>query len=275
MPRYKQNMVNDIAILHEIIARHQIGKESASLMAQAWTRIKAVDEAKTFRYEPLEEFENKIPHLNDLKEKATKSFRPFADKYGTSLCAAMGVPMMDAIERSKKTGNYEVFHELFGLTNAKAKWFGLAALYSSIHGQKNEAPSVYNIVFDRDSPWTYRNEAEHMEEYARYHFNSYMINHVERTESNPFEAVMELYEFGAADFIFMQTEQDRIKKERLGTFHTVNIPDKGNVIAVHMTGDEKLFHYRRWGEPYFAINAVKGQTKLKVMGIADQRFLAD
>jgi hypothetical protein len=268
-------MVNDMYTLQEIVARHQIRKEAASLMVQAFTRIDAIDEAKTFRYEPLEEFENKIPHLNDLKEKATKSFRPFADKYGTSLCAAMGVPMMDAMKRSRQTGNYETFHELFGLTNAKAKRFGLAALYSSIQGQKNNVPSVYNIVFDRDSPWTYRNEAEHMEEYARYHFNSYMINHVEGTESNPFTPVMELYEFGAADFIFMQTEQDEITKERLVTFHTVNIADKGNVIAVHMTGDEKLFYFRRWGEPYFEINAIKGQVELKVTGIADQRFLAD
>ena len=81
---------------------------------------------------------------------------------------------------------------MFGLTNAKAKRFGLAALYSSIQGQKNKTPNTYNIVFDRDSPWTYRNEAEHMEEYARYHFNSYLINHVENTESNPFEPVMAL-----------------------------------------------------------------------------------
>ena len=83
---------------------------------------------------------------------------------------------------------------------------------------------------------------------------------------------MELYEYGAADFIFMQTEQDERTSERLATFHTVNIPGKGNVIAVHMTGDEKLFHYRRWGEPYFAINPIRGQTKLRMIGIADQRF---
>ncbi len=277
MPRYRQDTMNepDMIMLDNIIAKYQIGKEATSLIVQSCTRINAIDEAKTFSYEPLEEFEKRLSYLNSLKEKATKSFRPFADRYETSLCAAMGVPMMESIAKSRKTGNYEVFHELFGLTNAKAKKFGLAALYSSIHGQKNKVPSAYNIVFDRDSPWTYRNEAEHMEEYARYHFNSYMINHVENTESNPFEPVMELYENGSADFIFMQTEQDKITTERLATFHTVNIPDKGNVIAVHMTGDEKLFHYRKWGEPYYIINSVKGQTKLKVIGIADQRFLAD
>lgn len=265
----------DMTMLDKIITRYHIGKEAASAMVQSWTRIDAIDEAKTFRYEPLEEFEKKLPHLNRLKEKATKSFRPFADRYDTSLCAAMGVPMMESIAKSRKTGNYEAFHELFGLTNAKAKRFGLAALYSAIQGQKNTVPSTYNIVFDRDSPWTYRNEAEHMEEYARYHFNSYMINHVECTESNPFEPVMKLYEYGAADFIFMQTEQDKIITERLATFHTVIIPDKRNIIAVHMTGDEELFHYRRWGEPYHIINPIRGQTKLKVIGIADQRFLAD
>lgn len=162
---------------------------------------------------------------------------------------------------------------MFGLTNAKAKRFGLAALYSAIQGQKNEAPGTYNIVFDRDSPWTFRNEVEHMEEYARYHFNSYMINLVDAT--NPFGPVVELYEHGAADFIFMQTEQDGKIKEKLATFHTVNIQDKGNVIAVHMIGDDKLFHYRKWGEPYFTLNAIKEQTKLKVIGIADQRFFAD
>ena len=265
----------DMNVLDAVISKYQIGAEVKSLMIQAFARINAVDETKTFRYEPLEEFEKRLPQLNYLKEKATKSFRPFADKYDTSLCASMGVPMMESITKSKKTGNYEAFHEIFGLTNAKAKRFGLAALYSAINGTKNKVPSTYNIVFDRDSPWTYRNEAEHMEEYARYHFNSYMINHVENTESNPFEPVMELYEYGAADFIFMQTEQNGMTSERLATFHTVNIQDIGNVIAVHMTGDEKLFHYRRWGEPYYTINAIRGQTKLKVIGIADQRFRAD
>lgn len=265
----------DMDVLNAMISKYQIDAETASLIVQAFTRINAIDETKTFRYEPLEEFEKRLSQLNHLKEKATMSFRPFADRYDTSLCASMGVPMMDSITKSKKTGNYEVFHEMFGLTNAKAKRFGLAALYSAINGTKNNVPSSYNIVFDRDSPWTYRNEAEHMEEYARYHFNSYMINHVENTESNPFESVIELYEYGAADFIFMQTEQNKIVTERLATFHTVNIQNIGNVIAVHMTGDEKLFHYRRWGEPYFVINSINEQTKLKVIGIADQRFRAD
>ncbi len=265
----------DIIILENIIKKYQIDKKTISLIKQSLNKVDAIDESKTFRYESLEEFEKKIAHLNKLKEKATESFRPFADRYSTSLCAAMGVPMMESIEKSKKNGNYEAFHELFGLTNAKAKRFGLAALYSSIQGQKNDVPHTYNIVFDRDSPCTYRNEAEHMEEYARYHFNSYMINHVTEETSNPFIPVMELYENGAADFIFMQTEQNRTIKERLATFHTVNIPEIGNVIAVHITGDEKLVHYRRWGEPYFIIKSLKGQTELRIIGIADQRFIAD
>ncbi|HZS73265.1 MAG TPA: hypothetical protein VFA69_02065 [Candidatus Nitrosotalea sp.] len=265
----------DLNMLNTIISKYQIDENAASRIVHAFSRIYAIDETKTFRYETLAEFEKRLPQLNYLKEKATESFRPFADRYGTSLCASMGVPMMESITKSRKNENYEAFHEIFGLTNAKAKRFGLAALYSSINGTKNKVPSAYNIVFDRDSPWTYRNEVEHMEEYARYHFNSYMINHVENTESNPFEPVIELYEYSAADFIFMQTEQDKMTSERLATFHTVNIPDKGNVIAVHMTGDEKLFHYRRWGEPYFAITPINGQTKLKVIGIADQRFRAD
>ena len=73
----------------------------------------------------------------------------------------------------------------------------------------------------------------------------------------------------------MQIEDDGVRAERLCTFHTVNIPNKGNVLAVHMTGDEKLMHYRRWGEPYFTIHPAQGQTKLKIIGIADQRFIAD
>lgn len=262
----------DIAILDDIITKHQINKKTASLMRHALDRIGAIDESKTFRYESLTEFEEKIPRLNILKEKATESFKPFADRYHTSLCAAMGVPMSESIAKSREVGNYEAVYELFGLTNAKAKRFGLAALYCSTNGQKNETPDVYNIVFDRDSPWTYRNEAEHMEEYARYHFNSYAINHIEHTTSNPFEPVIDLYESGSADFIFMHTEYDGIKKERLATFHTVSIPGKGNVIAIHMTGDENVLHYRRWGDPYFAISSVGEKTGLKIIGIADQRF---
>lgn len=262
-------------ILKNIIEKYQIDKKTISLIKQAWNRIDVIDESKTFRYKPVEEFERKLSDLNRLKKKATESFRPFADTYRTSLCAAMGIPMMNSIDKSKKAGIYEAFHELFGLTNAKAKKFGLEALYSSIEGQKNKVPDTYNIVFDRDSPWTYRNEAEHMEEYVRYHFNSYMINHVVDETSNPFVPVIELYEHGAADFIFMQTEQDGIIKERLATFHPVDIPKIGKVIAVHMTEDEKLVHYRRWGEPYFAINSVSGQTKFKITGIANQRFISD
>ncbi|HEU5221762.1 MAG TPA: hypothetical protein VFU58_06845 [Candidatus Nitrosotalea sp.] len=275
MPRSRQNMRNetDMVLLENIISKHQIGKDVASVIKQSWNRIDAIDESKTFRYEDIEEFEKRLPHLNKLKEKATESFRPFADRYHTSLCAAMGVPMMDSISKASKAGIFEAFYELFGLTNAKAKRFGLAALYSSIQGQKNKVPGTYNIVFDRDSPWTFRNEAEHMEEYARYHFNSYMINQAVNA-TNPFGPVMELYEHGAADFIFMQTEQDGKIKEMLATFHTVSA-DIGNVIAVHMTGDDKLFHYRKWGEPYFTLNAIKGKTKLRIIGIADQRFVAD
>ncbi len=260
----------DVTLLENIILRHQIGEETASGIKQAWNRIDAIDESETFRYESIEEFEKKLSNLNRLKEKATESFRPFADRYHTSLCAAMGVPMMDSISKAREAGIYEAFYELFGLTNAKAKRFGLAALYSAIQGQKNETLGTYNIVFDRDSPWTFRNEVEHMEEYARYHFNSYMINQINTT--NPFGPVVELYENGAADFIFMQTEQDGKIKERLATFHTVST-DNGNVIAVHMTGDDKLFHYRKWGEPYFTLNTIKGQTKLRIIGIADQRFV--
>jgi hypothetical protein len=42
-----------------------------------------------------------------------------------------------------------------------------------------------------------------------------------------------------------------------------------------LTGDEKLLHYRRWGEPYFTIHPVNDKTELKIIGIADQRFMAD
>lgn len=272
------NNNTDLAVLDGIMKKHQISEDIASQMRRSVNRVNEIDESKTFRYEPLEEFEKRLPLLNNLKEKSTESFRPFADKYHTSLCASMGIPMMEAIFQSKKAGNYEVIHEIFGLTNAKAKRFGLAALYSALQGQKNEIPHgepAYNIVFDRDSPWTYRNEVEHMEEYARYHFNSYVINEIENKSSNPFEPVMFLYESGCADFIFMQTEVDGKRSEKLCTFHTVNIPDKGNVLAVHMTGDEKLFYFRKWGEPYFIIHPVKGVTKLKITGIADQRFMAD
>jgi hypothetical protein len=267
---------NDNIILDEIISRYHVNQETASLMRCALERVSTIDESKSFRYKPLEEFDKRLSKLNSLKEKATESFRPFANKYHTSLCVSMGVPMMESITTSKRSGKYETFHELFGLTNAKAKRFGLAALYSAIQGQKNDIPNpgdIYNIVFDRDSPWTYRNEAEHMEEYARYHFNSYVINEVENPESNPFEPVISLYESGAVDFIFMQTELDNKITERLCTFHTVNIPSKGDVLAVHMTGDEKLLHYRKWGDPYFTIHPVDGNTKLRIVGIADQRFM--
>ena len=272
------NNNTDLIMLEEIIKKYQIKDETSTLMRRSVTRVNKIDESKTFVYEPLVEFEKRLPQLNILKEKATDSFRPFADRHHTSLCASMGIPMMESIFQSKNEGNYQVIHEIFGLTNAKAKRFGLAALYCALQGQKNEIPHgepAYNIVFDRDSPWTYRNEVEHMEEYARYHFNSYVINEIENQSSNPFEPVISLYEFGSSDFIFMQTELDGKRSEKLCTFHTVNIPDKGNVIAVHMTGDEKLFHFRKWGEPYFVIHPVKDQTKLKITGIADQRFLAD
>ncbi|MDE1725516.1 MAG: hypothetical protein KGH76_06440, partial [Thaumarchaeota archaeon] len=77
---------------------------------------------------------------------------------------------------------------------------------------------------------------------------------------------------GAADFIFIQTEHNKTRKERLATFHTVHIPDTGNVIAVHITGDQSVLHYRRWGDPYFSIKPTKEDTGLEIIGIADQRF---
>lgn len=58
-------MINetDMATLENIISKHQIGEETASLIRQSWNRIDAIDESKTFRYEPLEEFEKKLSHL--------------------------------------------------------------------------------------------------------------------------------------------------------------------------------------------------------------------
>ena len=175
---------------------------------------------------------------------------------------------------------YEMFHEIFGITNAKAKRFGLEALYSATRGEKTDIPNeggIYNIVFDRDSPWTYRNEAEHMEEYARYHFNSYLINEVMRktNSANPFDPVMSLYESGAADFIFMRIRQNGTVEEKICTFHTIKT-SAGNIIGVHMTGDDKLQYYRKWGDPYFKIRAFDNTaTKIKIIGIADQRFMPD
>src|SRR6185437_11897731 len=115
MPRSKQNMTSmiDIALVENIISKHQIGEDTASLIKQSWNRIDAIDESKTFRYEPITEFEKKLTNLNRLKEKATESFRPFADRYQTSLCAAMGVPMMDSISKARDAGIYEAFYELF------------------------------------------------------------------------------------------------------------------------------------------------------------------
>jgi hypothetical protein len=82
----------DMSILDDIITKYQVKKEASSRMVQSFARINAIDEDKTFTYVYLEEFEKKIPRLNELKKNATKSFEPFAEKYGTSLCTAMGVP---------------------------------------------------------------------------------------------------------------------------------------------------------------------------------------
>ncbi len=271
---------NDIAIVESITKRHGLDDKISMLVLNTIKRILAINEENTFAYQNLVHFENSIPKIQEMKKLATESFRLFATKYHTSLCASMGFPMMSAITDSKTAGMYEVFHEIFGITNAKAKRFGLAALYSATKGEKTDLPNVggiYNIVFDRDTPWTYRNEAEHMEEYARYHFNSYLINEVmKKTNSvNPFDPVMSLYENGTADFIFMQTRQDGVTEEKLCTFHTVKT-SAGNIIGVHMTGDDKLQYYRKWGDPYFKIRSF-GSTaiKIKIIGIADQRFRPD
>lgn len=267
---------NDEEIVNDIIKHACLKEETVQSIIQSLTRIDAIDETKTFSYEDLQKFENRLPEIIKFKEKAISSFRPFAEKYKTSLCASMGIPMMESIEHSKDEGTYETFHEIFGLTNAKAKRFGLAALYCAIKGNKTDAPlsnAPYNIVFDRDSPWTYRNEAEHMEEYARYHFNSYVINETSQHATNPFESVISLYEKGIADFIFMQTEEGQVKDEKLCTFHTINIPSKGNVIGIHTDLDDSIRYFRKWGEPYFILRSIYDvPVKLKVVGIADQRF---
>ncbi len=267
---------NDEEIMNNIIKHARLKKETVRSIIQSLNRIDLIDESKTFSYEDLKNFENRLPEIIKLKEKATSAFRPFAEKYQTSLCASMGIPMMEAITHSRDAGTYEIFHQIFGLSNAKAKRFGLAALYCAIKGNKGDIPLSdvpYNIVFDRDSPWTYRNEVEHMEEYARYHFNSYVINEASEHTTNPFEPVISLYEKGTADFIFMQTEENQVRDEKICTFHMINIPSKGNVIGVHMGLDDKIMYFRKWGEPYFSLRSVYGiPVKLKVIGIADQRF---
>ncbi|HSA98633.1 MAG TPA: hypothetical protein VLF17_06105 [Candidatus Nitrosotenuis sp.] len=271
-------MTRDIAIAESITKRYELDSKTSGLVLDSIKRILAINEEDTFAYQDLARFEKSIPKIQELKKLATESFRPFAAKHHTSLCASMGFPMMSAIAESKAAGIYEMFHEIFCITNAKAKRFGLAALYSALEGERTDVPNaggIYNIVFDRDSPWTYRNEAEHMEEYARYHFNSYLINRVMGNSSNPFDPVISLYENGAADFIFMQTWQNGVTEEKLCTFHTVDT-SAGRIIGVHMEGDDKLQHYRKWGDPYFKIRSL-GSTaaKIKIIGIADQRFMPD
>lgn len=267
---------NDKEIVYDIIKHSRLKEETVQSIIQSLTRIDAIDETKTFSYEDLQKFENRLSEIIKFKEKAISAFRPFAEKYKTSLCASMGIPMMESIVHSNDEGTYETFHEIFGITNAKAKRFGLAALYCALRGNKADVPlsnAPYNIVFDRDSPWTYRNEAEHMEEYARYHFNSYVINETSQHVGNPFEPVISLYEKGIADFIFMQTEEGQVRDEKLCTFHMINIPSKGNVIGIHMGLDNSIKYFRKWGEPYFILRPLHDEpVKLKVTGIADQRF---
>lgn len=73
----------------------------------------------------------------------------------------------------------------------------------------------------------------------------------------------------------MQTRQDGIVEEKLCTFHMVKTL-AGDVIGVHMTGDDKLQYYRKWGDPYFKIRIIDGTAaKIKITGIADQRFIPD
>lgn len=268
---------NEIFIAESIIKKHRLDDKISTRILIAIKRILAINEENTFEYKDLTHFEKSLPKIQNMKKLAIESFRPFATRYHTSLCASMGFPMMSAITDSKNAGMYEMFHEMFGITNIKAKRFGLAALYSAIKGEKTNVPTeggIYNIVFDRDSPWTYRNEAEHMEEYARYHFNSYLINEI-MSSANPFEPVISLYENGASDFIFMQTKQDEIVEEKLCTFHLVKT-QAGNAIGIHMTGDDKLQYYRKWGDPYFRIRTIDGTIpKIKITGIADQRFIPD
>ncbi len=274
------NYANDIAKAELITKKYRMDDKISLLVLNAMKRILAINEKNTFAYQDLAHFEKSLPKIQRMKKLATESFGQFATRYHTSLCASMGFPMMNAITDSKTAGMYEIFYEIFGITNAKAKRFGLAALYSAIKGEKTNIPNdggIYNIVFDRDSPWTYRNEAEHMEEYARYHFNSYLINEIMKkpNSTNPFDPVISLYENGAADFIFMQTKQDGITEERLCTFHTVKT-SAGDVIGVHMIGDDRLQYYRKWGDPYFKIRTIDGTTaKIKIVGIADQRFIPD
>lgn len=267
---------DDKEMIDEIIIHADIKKEIGESIKRSLSRIYMIDESKTFRYEDLKKFEDRLTEIIKLKEKATISFKPFAEKYNTSLCASMGIPMIESINHSKGEGTYDLFHEIFGLANAKAKKFGLAALYCAIKGAKAPIPETglpYNIVFDRDSPWTYRNEAEHMEEYARYHFNSYIINERNEKTPNPFESVISLYEKGIADFIFMQTEENGIREEKLVTFHTMHVPSKGNVIGIHVGFDKHMKYFRKWGEPYFILRSINDEPiKLKITGIADQRF---
>lgn len=271
MDDYRADMTR---ILRDKLEDHQFSKNSRNYVRSAIDRIYDINESKTFVYSALREFEGRLTRIEALKEFATAAFKPFADDHGTTLCESMGFPMMDAIENSHRKRKYDAFFDILGVTNYKAKIFGLEALKAAMAGERNDIPESYNIVFDRDTPWTYRNEAGHMEEYARYHFNSYVISELNKTGGNPFDPVISLYEEGACDFIFMRTQEDGKKEvEKLATFHTVEIPGNGKVLGVHFHGDNGLKYYRRWGDPYTLLKSVKDEhVKLKVTGIADQRY---
>lgn len=263
-------------ILEKKMDEYAFDNESRSEIYFAVERIFNIDESATFRYEPLKSFEDRLSRIEALKKMATEAFRPFAESYKCTLCQSMGVPLSDFMEYASKKGKQDAFHEVFGVTNYKARMFSAEALSASTKGEKNFPHAGYNIAFDRDSSCTYWNEVQHIDRYARYHFNSYVIGEFGEGVWNQFDSVISLYEQGANDFIFMVTEEGGKEKEKLATFHTVEIPKKGNVLGVHFYEDNGLEYFRKWGDPYAVLRSVRdGEVKLKVLRIANERLVPE
>ena len=283
----KYEAESEIAYANSVMQTHSFGDRMSESVTDALRRVLGIDEQKIFRYVPIESFEKALPEISGLQDAATDAFRPYSVEHQKSLCASMGYPMMDSLRYVSGKKKLEALHDIFSVTARKAVRFWEAALVAAREGERNELPThddgygqyqrgdFYNIVFDRDSNLTYRNEAGHMSDYFRYHVNSYVAREaaLDGAESgNPFDPVISLYEHGAADFIFMQTREHGVEKERLSTFHLVKADGK-NFIGVSMAGDKCLKYHRKWGDHYHNVRGMTDEdVEMKIIGVAETRY---
>lgn len=256
----------DPKLISRLIKQSGLGKLDSKTM-ETVQRICSIDFSNIFRYRTLDEANALCEAINSIKERSTMAFKPFLSSSTKTLCHSMGNPLRIAEDIVELEDKRSVLNGLLKIVSHISYKYGLYASEAALSGEC--VFSEYNFVFDEEKQTSYRKEIAHMSRYFRLHAGSYLAVEFAKQlprypksslySINAFAMVMELYEKGAADYIFNIVREDGEMRERLVT--PILIDTKfGKVMGVHVYGHDKIRLWKRWGDSYSDLRNISDGT---------------